>query len=127
MAEDFDLVYTSEKKDGELVATTTLSDVSFLKRGIVQDGDAPGGWVAPLDEGSFLYTPYWFRNNRSGLQEVATNLERLIEEAAMHPASEWDRLTRPAFEWAIEHGISLPCHTREHAREVVFARTDLWY
>nr|QNM36900.1 hypothetical protein [Ginkgo biloba dicistrovirus] len=127
MREDFDLIYTSEKKDGELVPFTTLDDVSFLKRSIVRDPEAPGGWVAPLDEGSFLFTPYWFRNNRSGLAEVGTNLHKLVEEAALHPASRWEYLTKPAFEWATEHGIEMPCRTREHAREVVFARSDLWY
>jgi hypothetical protein len=126
MKEDFDLVYTSEKKDGTLCTTTTLDDVSFLKREIVQDEGAPGGWVAPLDEGSFLFPPYWFRNNRSGLTEVGENLQRLLEEAALHPADQWDRLTQPAYAYAEEHGIELLCYSREHACEIVYARTD-WY
>jgi hypothetical protein len=96
MKEDFDLTYTSEKKDGTLVPTTTLGDVGFLKRGITRDPEAPGGWVAPLDPASFLYSPYWFRNNRSGIQEVGVNLQKLVEEAALHPAEDWERLTRPA-------------------------------
>jgi hypothetical protein len=127
MKSDFDLVYTSEKKDGTLCTTTTLDDVSFLKRGIIYDAAAPGGWIAPLDEGSFLQPPYWFRNNRSGLTEVGVNLQRLLEEAALHPRSEWDRLTAPAIKWAAEHGIELLCYTYEHAREIVFARNDVWY
>jgi energy-coupling factor transporter ATP-binding protein EcfA2 len=127
MKEDFDLTYTSEKKDGTLVPTTTLDDVGFLKRGIIRDPEAPGGWVAPLDPASFLYSPYWFRNNRSGIQEVGVNLQKLVEEAALHPAEDWERLTRPAYEWAADNGVELLCYSREHARDIVFSRSDNWY
>lgn len=123
----FGLVYTSDKKDAELVPHTTLENVTFLKRSFARDDEADGGWVAPLDPDSFLYIPYWCRNQRDVPGEMYRGVQQMLGELCLHPPDLWDHYYSILERFSAENNFDLPFLSREGAREWVLSRTDAWY
>jgi hypothetical protein len=123
----FGLVYTSDKKDAELTPYTTLENVTFLKRSFARDDDADGGWAAPLDPDSFLYIPYWCRNQRDVPGEMYRGVQQMLGELCLHPPDQWDHYYSILEKFSAENNFDLPFLSREGAREWVLSRTDAWY
>lgn len=136
MGDLFGLTYTAGAKDGELVPYTDIYHVTFLKRRFVHDdigeeaviGGAPYlGWVGPLAKESFLYTPYFYRNNKSPLVDVQQNCEILQGELSLHSKEDWDVYNTKLVSWADRHGIKLKFSSRAAARAYIKTRFDVWF
>uniref|UniRef100_A0AB39JCL4 RdRp catalytic domain-containing protein n=1 Tax=Qianjiang dicistro-like virus 57 TaxID=3239335 RepID=A0AB39JCL4_9VIRU len=123
----FNLTYTSGRKDGKIVPYTTLGECTFLKRTFTRDDLGSGGWLAPLDPASFLYTSYYYRNTRDARGDMLTNLESGLGELAFHSVEMWDKYY-PLFKQTIAEAGEVPAfETREAYREMLRARTDAWF
>lgn len=127
MLDVFDLTYTSGKKDGTLEPYSTLFECTFLKRTFVLDGACPGGWVAPLDLTSFLYTSYYYKNTRDKKKDTLGNLERSLGELSLHTSDLWDKYY-PLFKMVYEEANEVPLYTtRQGFREHMEAQMDAWF
>jgi hypothetical protein len=106
----FDLDYTAGDKSGQLIPYKSIEDVTFLKRSFVRDDDESGlisnrvnvGWVAPLAKESFLYEPYWYKNNRDPKLDLETRIEHCLCEMALHPVEVWQQYVPLLLEWGTE-------------------------
>lgn len=127
MKELFGLTYTSDKKDAELVPYESIEQLTFLKRTFAVDEEASGGWAAPLDPDSFLYTPYWFKNPRDVKGDLFRNVEQMQGELCLHSPAMWDKYQARLEEFSATENFELPFRTRESAREWVLNRADAWY
>lgn len=126
MRDIFQLKYTSDKKDAELVPYESIDDITFLKRGFVR-AECDGGWAAPLDLNSILYRTYFYRSDRTFTRDQAQNFADALMELSLHPEEEWGDRFRAATEYCARQGIPLPIVSREQARQLCFARTDVWF
>lgn len=127
MKELFGLVYTSGSKVGELSPYTILGKCTFLKRAFVRDPQGSGGWVAPLDPGSFLYTSYYYKNSRDPVSDMIHNLEGTLGELSLHDISMWNKHFPPA-QAAFEQLGQVPAFfTRDAYRDMMRKRTDAWF
>jgi hypothetical protein len=123
----FCLKYTSDKKGEELKPFEPLEELTFLKRRFVFDREASGGWAAPLEPDSFMYTPYWFKNPRDPAGDLGKNVELMLGELSLHSATMWDD-AHPKLEAACEaEGIRVPFQTRAAARAWMLTRSDVWH
>jgi hypothetical protein len=135
MRELFGLEYTAGVKDGVLVKYTDIFSVVYLQRTFAVDDDVDGlilnnpnvGWVAPLNFKSFLYTPYWYRNMRDPVKDLADNCEILVCELALHPLSVWEEYFPKLQRWCGERKIPLRFINRDAARAHVKTRLDVWF
>nr|APG76687.1 hypothetical protein 1 [Beihai picorna-like virus 78] len=128
MKDIFNLTYTSDKKGAELIPYEDIEKVTFLKRSFKRDGHmGSGGWVGPLARDSFLYIPYWYRNNRDPQGDLLRNIEHMLGELCLHEPDEWDKYYQPLFAWASYNDLTLPFSNREAARDWISTRTDVWY
>jgi len=132
----FGLTYTAGAKDGELVPYTSIDKITFLKRSFVRDDDGVtaviGGapcleWVGPLSVSSFLYTPYFYKNNKSPLLDVQANCEILQCELSLHSQDTWDEHNTKLETWAKNRGVPLEFKTRAAARAHTKTRFDVWF
>jgi hypothetical protein len=90
MSELFNLTYTSGIKNEALRPHKTLEECTFLKRGFVRDEDEIfNGWVAPLAFESFLFTSYYYKNNREVRSELIKKLDGSLGELCLHDISAW--------------------------------------
>lgn len=127
MEVEFGLTYTSDKKGEELVPYEPLEKVTFLKRTFRRDDEASGGWAAPLDPLSFLYTPYWFKNPRDLYGDLRKNVEQMLGELCLHDPTMWEKYHSKLREFSAQESFPLPFDTREAARTFVMNRADAWY
>lgn len=127
MKELFNLTYTSDKKGSELVEYESIHDITFLKRSFVRDDMANGGWIAPLDPKSFLYTPYWFKNPRDVVGDLTRNVEQMLSELSLHEPSKWEEYYPLVEKFFYEEGMAVPFRTRDAAYQWVQSRNDAWY
>jgi hypothetical protein len=125
----FGLVYTSDKKDQDLVPWESLDKITFLQRSFREDMDIAGGFACPLNETSFLYVPYWYRNKLSCADDMMDNVKTSLGELSQHPQELWDTVTGKLYPWLVEQQLMdrLPFSTREAAREWMSLRQDCWY
>lgn len=126
MRDVFKLTYTSDKKGSELKPYETINDITFLKRRFVR-AECDGGWAAPLDMNSILYRTYFYRNERSFVRDQAQNFADALMELSLHDESEWSERYYAAAEYCVRQGIPLPIVSRDQARQMCFARTDVWF
>lgn len=124
LADEFKLTYTSGKKDGILEPYTTLDEVSFLKRHIVERN----GWLCPLELESFLFTFYWCKNRKLEDKILHDVLETALEELSMHTAETWERYAPKLYRILEEAGHvgAAPCD-QESYLNVIRSRSDNWY
>lgn len=136
MDELFGLTYTAGAKDGTLVPYTTIDKITFLQRSFLPDDDEEVGlvvnkpnvgWVAPLNFKSFMYTPYFYRNNKDPLADMASNCEKFVCELCLHPQDVWDKYFPLLDGWCSKNGVKLPVRNRSAARTYVKTRFDVWY
>jgi hypothetical protein len=123
---DFGLTYTSDKKDGELKPFETIDDITFLKRSFAR-AECEGGWCGPLNMDSILFRTYWYHNNRNFARDLQQNLYDALLELSLHDASEWQHRYEAVLQFCKEMGFVCSVFSREQARELCFARTDVWY
>lgn len=125
----FGLVYTSDKKDQELVPWEPLDKITFLQRSFREDMNIAGGFACPLNETSFLYVPYWYRNKLSCADDMMDNIKTSLGELSQHPEELWESVTGKLYPWLVEQQLMdrLPFSTREAAREWMSLRQDCWY
>lgn len=122
------IVYTPDDKEAELGEVTTLSKVTFLKRGFRLSED--GTWDAPLALDSFLFSCYWGRNKKLMDAIIVDELENALCELSLHSPELWD-------EWAPTVASVLAQYvgkfntrnalTRKAYRAAVQARADAWF
>lgn len=124
LGREFKLVYTPGKKDGDFEPFTSLDNVSFLKRHIV-DRD---GWVCPLELDSFLYTCYWCKNKKLEGKIYHDVLEVSLEELSMHDKNTWDVYAPKVYSMLEEagHVPAAPCDQASYL-DVIRSRSDSWY
>lgn len=136
MRELFNLTYTAGAKDGKLVPYTTIDKVTFLKRSFAPDedddlnliGGAPClGWVAPLAKESFLFTPYFYRNNKDPLSDVEDNIKILQGELSLHSVEDWEVYNAALSLWCSKNNVQLPFSSRIAARTYIKTRFDVWF
>ncbi|APG78516.1 hypothetical protein 1 [Wenzhou picorna-like virus 33] len=126
MQELFHLTYTSDKKDAELVPYETIHDITFLKRSFVRS-QSDGGWIAPLAMDSILYRTYFYQNPRNYVRDQATNFKEALMELSLHGEEEWDERFQAAAVYCRDNNIDFCITSREQARQMCLARTDVWF
>nr|WPR18165.1 MAG: RNA-dependent RNA polymerase [Crogonang virus 38] len=123
---DFGLVYTSDRKDGVITPYESISDITFLKRAF-RRAEIEGGWCGPLNMDSILFRTYFYHNNRSFKKDLETNFYDAMLELSLHDETQWGARYEAALLYCTQNGLSFPIQSREQARELCFARTDVWY
>jgi len=126
------LVYTSGKKDAELVPYTTIDDITFLKRSFVIDEDVNGiapnlGWIAPLAPESFLYEGYWYKNARDRDGDMVRRVEHMLGELSLHDADMWEQYGPKVIKWCLDKDLRLQHYSRGAWREFIKTRMDVWF
>lgn len=125
------LKYTSGSKDGLLQPFKPLSELTFLKRRFLRDENnelARGGWLAPLDLQSFLYSAYFTKAKQNVAADIANNLEFALGELSLHEPEVWSKYAPEIFacleryEYAPKYGRS-----RDAYRQYMSSKTDFWY
>jgi hypothetical protein len=127
MRDLYALEYTPGSKQGELVPYTTLDNCTFLKRTFVCDAEGSGGWVAPLDPASFLYTSYYYRNPRDVTGEMRKALEDMFGELSLHSVDFWDKWFPVGRDLLRESGTDSVYTSRAGYRAYMKARIDAWF
>lgn len=136
MDEIFGLTYTAGAKDGTLVPYTTIDKITYLQRGFLADDDEEGGlitnkpnvgWVAPLNFKSFMFTPYFFRNNKDPMADMTSNCEKFVCELSLHTKDVWDEYFPKLDSWCSKNNVILPVRNRAAARTYIKTRFDVWY
>lgn len=131
MKEYLGLTYTSGSKDGKLEPFKPFDELTFLKRSFRRDEGnefVKGGWLAPLDKNSFLYSAYFTRAKTGVAADIASNLEFALGELCLHPESEWNEIApkiyaaMDRFGYAPKYGYSRTAYMQYMSR-----RTDFWY
>lgn len=126
MSELFGLTYTSGAKVGDLIAHSSIHDVTFLKRRFFLDD---GRWLCPLELDSFLYTHFWCKNQKLEREILISNIENALEELSLHPIEVWDKHARHLSDVLFQH-FELPTRdrlVRESYLSLVLSRVDEWY
>jgi len=84
----FGMIYTPGRKDGVWKPYSTISEITFLKRMFVLEGNT---WLCPLELESALFAAYWGRNKRDKVKNMFDNLEFTLRELAHHPVDVWNK------------------------------------
>lgn len=126
--ETFGLTYTDDVKDAELKPFKDLEECTFLQRGIIRDPTAPGGWRAPLAEGSYLWSTYWYRSNKACEEDMFNNIKSMQGEMSQHSQEVWDHRMSQLLPWLKENNLlhKLPFQSREAALQWRMAHVDSW-
>jgi hypothetical protein len=85
------MTYTDEQKTGQLIQTTSLENLNFLKRGFKLD-DTMCRYVGPLDLDVVLEMPMWIKTSYDDATRCSTTVEQCYGELAIHGKetfSEW--------------------------------------
>ncbi len=125
----FGLTYTSGVKNEDLRPFKSLEECTFLKRRFVRDEhEKANGWVAPLEYGSFLFTSYYYKNNRDCREELAKKLDASLGELCLHSQSAWDQYAPMIVrEMRVTLGSEPTYLDREGYRTETFSREDVWF
>lgn len=125
LKKEFGMTYTPGNKTGDFIETTSLDEVTFLKRGFICEA---GQWLCPLEKDSFLYTCYWCKNRKLESTIMVDVLENTLEELSLHPQEVWDTYAHRV-EAALERRGVVPraLVERMQYRASVLNRTDNWY
>lgn len=126
MKRKFNMVYTSDKKDAALLPYETIDDITFLKRGFVR-AECEGGWSAPLAMDSILYRTYFYKNERTFARDLSQNFNDVLMELSLHPEQCWNDKFVAVVDYCSRNGIELDITSRAQARELCFARNDVWF
>jgi hypothetical protein len=124
MFTEFKMIYTSDDKDGDLIETTDLSGVSFLKRRFSLDKYY---YNCPLDLDSFLYSVYWCKNKRLEDKIRVDELENALEELSLHEPDVWANYAPRVYEALSKDKVPNAPLDREAYLRVVRSRSDHWY
>lgn len=131
MKEHLGLTYTSGAKDGKLIPYKPLTELVFLKRAFKLDKDnifAKGGWLAPLEFQSFLYTAYFTRAKKDVGADICANLEFALCEMCMHDEAVWIEYSPKIFAIMTRFGGAPKYgYTRPAYMQFMSRRTDFWY
>lgn len=133
MKDLYDLTYTNGSKDAsDLRPYKTISECTFLKRTFLEDasGDiSHGGWSAPLDIKSFLYTSYYYKNNANIEQELISKLEGTLGEMCLHGQDLWDEYAGAVVTLMREQfgHETIPGTDRSAWRNYTFSQDDFWF
>lgn len=127
MMDLFKLTYTAGSKDSELLKYTTLDKCTFLKRRFVRDALGSGGWTAPLDLNSFLYSAYYYRNNRNKNEDIRKSLEDMLGELSLHDQATWDKYFPLVKDALADGGMTTNLTDRSAYREYMSSRVDAWF
>lgn len=127
MKELFDLVYTSDTKDAVTDPYTTIDNVTFLKRSFKRDLFFEGGWICPLDRGSFMYTPYYTKSKSNPIGQLQSDFDVMLGELSLYGDSdEWNKVYERVVSYTGGQ-IDLVHNSYQATREVMRSRTDVWY
>jgi hypothetical protein len=128
LKETFGLTYTDDVKDAKLSPFKDLQECTFLQRGIIKDPTAPGGWRAPLAEGSYLWPTYWYRSNKACEEDMITNIKMMQGEMSQHTQEVWDHRMSQLLPWLKENGLlaKLPFQSREAALQWRVSHVESW-
>jgi len=77
------MTYTDEQKSGNLIYSTSLENLSFLKRGFKMD-DLLCRYVGPLDLDVVLEMPMWVKTDYDDSTRCSTTVEQCYGELAIH-------------------------------------------
>lgn len=128
MEEVFGLVYTSDKKDGNLVAFCDIEDVTFLKRSFrFEEGQV----MMALELQSFLYTVYWCKNKKLEKDIRFSVLDNALQELSLCDPVLWDEHAQQVNDELVvlldsEYARSAP-FTRRDYQKMVQSRSDSWF
>lgn len=128
MLEHFGIVYTSDDKEAELIETTTIDRISFLKRRFQLN--EVGTYDAALELDSFLYSVYWAMNKKDLQEIMSSGLENALCELSLHTQEVWDEWAPRILEVMAElNGPNNTAYapTRRAYRAAVAARADAWF
>lgn len=125
MKGEFGLTYTSGKKDGDLRPCTTIDEVTFLQRGFrIEDGYVQ----SPLNLDSFLYTPYYCRNELLKQQIIDDTMEKSLEELSQHPEEVWNEYAPRIIAFLKKRLGSTRCAPdRKEYQKLIRTYADHWY
>lgn len=101
LSSELGLTYTPGRKDGKWCATTSIDQLTFLKRGFRHDENL--GWTAPLEPTSFLFTNYWCSNRMDMLEIIKANCEGSLRELSLHDQEMWDAHCNDFRDILLEH------------------------
>uniref|UniRef100_A0AAT9JAD5 Polyprotein n=1 Tax=Cryptotermes secundus iflavirus 1 TaxID=3032214 RepID=A0AAT9JAD5_9VIRU len=82
--EKFNIVVTSQKKDGIMCKGMRIEEATFLKRGFMKHEKRSGEWLAPLDLNSVRETAFWIHKGNEALFGTQVNIEQSIRLAFGH-------------------------------------------
>jgi hypothetical protein len=123
--DEFELEYTSDNKLGELITTTTIDKVTFLKRSFLLEDN---WWLCPLELNSFLYTVYWCKNKKLQAKIALDVLETTLEELSLHPVEVWNEHAHKVYDVLLRLGASPRGRLeRSNYLMIVKSRTDSWF
>lgn len=122
---EFSVKYTPGNKSGEFEPYTSVTDLTFLKRGFLMRDNR---WLCPLELDSFLYTCYWCKNRKLEKQITIDVLENALEELSMHDKRSWD-LFAPQISDALEkrNHVTHALVEQDQYLQLVLSRSDNWY
>lgn len=131
----FNLDYTPGNKGGVLVPTSSIHEVTFLKRSFRPDevdtnviaGTPFVGWLAPLDLKSCLFEGYWYKDAKDPMGDLERRLNHMLCELALHPEEVWNDKAVTAMRWAEDKGVKFQYSTREQCLHFVKERFDVWF
>lgn len=124
MWDEYKMTYTSDDKESDLIETTTLDRVSFLKRRFYFDD---GHWNCPLDLESFLYCVYYCKNKRLEAKIRIDELENTLEELSLHSDALWDQHAPGVYNKLAELKVPNAMFERRAYLNLVRSRADNWY
>ncbi len=125
----FGLVYTSGNKDGLEYTTKDLEGCTFLKRTFLRswEDSLAGGWTAPLEMGSFMFTAYYYKNNRNLTDELVTKLDGTLGEMSLHKPEVWDEWAPKVMKVMRDLGREPMYTNRQSYRLETASRDEFWH
>jgi len=91
IAKEFGMVYTAGRKGEELTPTVGIDKVVFLQRTF---GEKEGYTTCPIRPESFLHSLYYTKkgSERYVREVLKDGLERALEELALYPEEDWNKV-----------------------------------
>jgi len=85
---EFNMIYTSEDKDKEILHFRNIHEVSFLKRAFVWDSEN-SIVIAPLDIETIRQMLYYHEKGKNYRTVIESTFESFLHELALHPEDKW--------------------------------------
>lgn len=125
LEKEFKVRYTPGNKTGVFEPVTDLSQITFLKRRIVERDNC---WLCPLELDSFLYTCYWCKNRKLEKSIMIDVLENALEELSMHDPRVWNEYAPKVAEiLGMRNHVTRAIVEQDQYLALVRNRTDAWY